>query len=560
MKIFSGTKLISIWAAAAALVLQTAGANPSCKPRGVGDDGFTVSLYRYPYADLSAGADQCYSDRYKDDIYDDQGKYLGFPGYSDYGFIGSASGVTNLTMDLPVSEKCTPTLGRLPANFNFEDEFDISNFTMHIQGFYYAETSGYYTVMGETDDFGTFAFNFTGYDCCGLSQYPEEWPYWPSPGDYEYIQTNSENGPGSQKFSVKAYLQAGSYYLFDVFYVNKDASAFFSLTYTDPSGELHTDYTGNVFQFAEKPSECPIGEDVYITSLVSSYSGGPSGTSTVTGTSVGDDGYGTIRTTYTVFEYDVIETSSGSSAPSASSSAPSVSSSSISSNETISSYTSIKSSESSYLSFTNEPITSNSSNESIDTYPSETSTVSVTKTDTVTGTTTVTTDCTEGDVTAPTTYSTATVTVTGPDGIVTTETTYYVKTPATSSGTATNKYSNDTATRYETVFSTVYSYCSCSDVSIYSTDVVTVTTTNANGSPEKVIQTNHYVQVPETMTTNPDMGSAVAAALASKTTEVSIPKYSAITTGLSTYSGAASGLSTSVFTFAVGLLFAMVVV
>lgn len=109
------------------------------------------------------------------------------------------------------------------------------------------------------------------------------------------------------------------------------------------------------------------------------------------------------------------------------------------------------------------------------------------------------------------------------------------------------------------MFSTIYSYCSCSDVSIYSTDVVTVTTTNGNGNPEKVVQTNHYVQVPETMTVNADMGSAVAAALASKTTEGSIPRYYPITTGLSTYSGAASGLSNGIFTFAVGLLFAMIV-
>lgn len=59
MNIFCGIKLILTWAAAA-VVLQTAEANPSCKPRGVGPEGFTMSLYRYPYANLSTGADQCY--------------------------------------------------------------------------------------------------------------------------------------------------------------------------------------------------------------------------------------------------------------------------------------------------------------------------------------------------------------------------------------------------------------------------------------------------------------------------------------------------------------------
>ncbi|KAG0654096.1 hypothetical protein C6P45_003540, partial [Maudiozyma exigua] len=310
MKIFSGPKLISIWVAAA-VVFRVVGANPSCKPRGVGSEGFTMSLYRYPYADFSAGADQCFSDRNNEGSYNEKGNYIGFSNYSDYGLIGSASGITNLTMDLEVTETCTPTLGKLPPNFNFQEEFDISNFTMHIKGYFYAETSGEYNVIVEADDWADFAFDFTSYDCCGLTKYPEsgEWPYWPQPGSYWNFFVQSQwNGPG--KTQQPAYLQGGSYYIFDIFYVNKDASAFFSLSYTDPSGALHTDFTGNVFQFTEQPADCPIGDDVYITSLVSSYSGGPSGTSTATGTSVGSDGYGTIRTTYTVFEYDAIKTSS----------------------------------------------------------------------------------------------------------------------------------------------------------------------------------------------------------------------------------------------------------
>lgn len=170
MNIFCGIKLILTWAAAA-VVLQTAEANPSCKPRGVGPEGFTMSLYRYPYANLSTGADQCYSDRINEGpyigSYIEDDNYIPFTGYSDYGLIGSASGITNLTMDLQVSEKCTPTLGKLPSNFNFQEEFDISNFTMVIKGYFYAETTGDYTIILKADDWADFGFNFTGYDCCG---------------------------------------------------------------------------------------------------------------------------------------------------------------------------------------------------------------------------------------------------------------------------------------------------------------------------------------------------------------------------------------------------------
>ncbi|KAG0653483.1 hypothetical protein C6P45_003853, partial [Maudiozyma exigua] len=413
MNIFCGIKLISL-CAAAALLVQIAVANPSCKPRGVGDEGFTVSLYRYPYANLSAGAEQCYSDRYNDHFFDDNGYYHSFFNnfYPDYGFIGSANGITNLTMDLEVTEECTPTLGKLPSNYNFQEEFDISNFTMHIQGYYYAEMSGEYTIMAETGDAAYLALNFTSYDCCGVTQ-----PYivpsgkWPPFGDYDSTIIEAD-----YQFKIVVYLQGGSYYSFEMVYVNMDSSASFNIGYKDPTGEFHNDFTGRVFQFEAEPEECPIGDSVYRTSLVSSYSGGPSGTSTTTGTSVGSDGYGTIRTTYTIFEYDAIETLSSSSAPSASSSAPSASSSKpsssfsapsasssapsasssassansstssassrssfsssglIPSNGTVSSGTSINPSESSYLSSTDEPITSNSSNESIDTYTSETST------------------------------------------------------------------------------------------------------------------------------------------------------------------------------------------
>ena len=407
-----------------------------------------------------------------------------------------------------------------------------TNFTVELTGYLLASQSGTYRFeIDAIDDSAQLSIGSgVAFDCCQADGTAHNTAF----------TINGLNGwdGGLAAGKGNVTLQSGFYYPFQIVYVNAITFAHMEFQMTLPDGTVLNDLSGHVFSLPEDSSVQCIAN--FATTTTTHWTGTYTTTYfTTTFTSTGSDGHATIETTYYV-------------------KTPATSSSTDISSGTATSTTN----------YTPDSVTGTTTYSTATgtfTGPDGVITTETTyyvKTPTTShpSTATATTNYTPGSVTSTTTYSTATGTFTGPDGIVTTETTYYVMTPTTSSSTATNKYSNGTTIRYETVFSTVYSYCSCSDVSIYSTDVVTVTTTNANGSPEKVIQTNHYVQVPETMTVNPNVGSAVAAALASKTTEVSIPKYSPITTGLSTYSGAASGLSTGVLTFAVGLLFAMVVV
>lgn len=122
------------------------GCNP---PKDSLSKGFEVSYYHYPQKRDQSNGCYDYDPRYTSE------EYL-YGGYEDFGggLIGKSSGVTNLTFISSLQRKgCQiPLLGKLPPNFNFDEEFHLTNFSMLMTGYFLAEKTGEYKFNLDYND------------------------------------------------------------------------------------------------------------------------------------------------------------------------------------------------------------------------------------------------------------------------------------------------------------------------------------------------------------------------------------------------------------------------
>ncbi|KAG0653576.1 hypothetical protein C6P45_003806, partial [Maudiozyma exigua] len=247
---------------------------------------------------LEATDGVCYSDEYKTDEY----RHGGYATYGG-GLIGKAKGVTNVTLNFDTNEKCKVTTGHLPSNFNYDEEITVSNFTMLLTGYLYAEETGYYTIAAYGDSVFVNFPSGTPVDCCGNPK-PE-----PNP-EIGVFGTGGERGSNGPFYSPN--LEGGFYYPITILYTNKNFDDFKFFVGKNPDvGGLVRLLPSAIFQLPDGKDSCPNEVSFDETSWTGTFRRTYSTTSF---TSIGSDGYGTIETTY------YIQT------PSASSSAPSASS------------------------------------------------------------------------------------------------------------------------------------------------------------------------------------------------------------------------------------------
>lgn len=261
------------------LVLATKG----CKPRGIGTEGFDMSLYHYGYADIVAGPGYCFSDEYQSYQYM-HGGYVTYEG----GLFGTANGIINLNLEIQVAECCTPILGELPPNYNYDGKLTVSNFTMLLTGYFYAEISGDYTFNLVADDLAYLSFGAgDAFDCCGMKNSVTD------PGGFNLIVIwkSESDKSGSITFT----LNGGVYYPIRLLYTNRDYAGELSLTYTEPSGIHHSDFAGRVYQFPDIKEGCANEAEYTTTTWRDSYT---TTYSTSSFTSIGSNGFGTIETIY----------------------------------------------------------------------------------------------------------------------------------------------------------------------------------------------------------------------------------------------------------------------
>ncbi|AAS53280.2 AFL092Cp [Eremothecium gossypii ATCC 10895] len=352
--------------------------------------GFDLTIWNYPWTSYNHQTNRGVPDR---TTFESAAYLQG--GYAQYEELGRARAVTNLTFvnEFELGRGREMVRGRLPPNYNFPDEFNISNFAYLATGYFRAEQDGAYNfTLDFVDDYASVALGGgRAFDCCQKDTGVK------SPEGFQIDARWARNGPVGRAWTV-VNLQRGAYYPLRVFYVNTNNWAGIRFTFTDPSGVHHEDFQNHIFHFDDQPNECPEivatttqpydgTETVTAYTTLSTYTNSdnqlttgrvvvintpyPRGETTTTNgwtgsytttlstgvaTVTGTDGYGTIETTYYVVTPEAV--------------------------------------------------------------------VSTTTTSGWTGTHT-------------TTLSTGLTTVTGPDGIATTETTYYVVTPEAQAVTTT---------------------------------------------------------------------------------------------------------------------------
>lgn len=254
-----------------------------CKPSKVGTEGFDMKLYHYDYYNTSLPAGWCFSSEYQKYEYQ-HGGYVTFAG----GLFASTTGVTDVSLNIYPPELCTPYVGTLPSNFNYNEEFTISNFTMLLTGYFKPSMTGHYMFNLEADDLAYLSFgDGNAFDCCGQEASVTD------PDAFDLIVI--WQSPTDLSGNVTYYLEEDIYYPIRLLYANRDFYGVLHLTYTDPNGVEHDDFTEHIYQADDQVGGCA-NEVVYTTT---GWTGTYTTTySTTVYTSFGTDGFGTIETTY----------------------------------------------------------------------------------------------------------------------------------------------------------------------------------------------------------------------------------------------------------------------
>ncbi|QGN16382.1 flocculation protein FLO9 [Kluyveromyces marxianus] len=352
--------------------------------------GFDISYYHYPMIP-SKGSNKCFT---FDPVYV-QYNYL----HGDYqtyggGLLGTSKGVTDLSFSLGERDSCNPPVnGKLPANYNFNDPITITNFSMLITGYFYAQKSGEYEFSLDYVDDLSYVNIGAGkaFDCCHKQISVTD----PGPFDLSTIWPKTSD-------TATVTLLEGFYYPLRIFYINRQSLAELKISFKDPDGIVHHNFDGYIYSVPDG-HECP----AIITTTTVPWTGTFTSTYTTQSTITGSDGSETDESII-VIETPEVETAT-----------------------------------TKYTPWTGTYTTTYSTDVGTATGSDGVPTIETTFYVETPEVETATTKYTPWTGTYTTTYSTDVGTVTGSDGVPTIETTFYVETPDISSSDI--RYSNSTS-------------------------------------------------------------------------------------------------------------------
>ena len=495
------------------LLIRSVIAVDGCQPPSQSIPGFDMSLYHYPY-NTTNGLRYCFNDEYQHPDFQ-QGGYEYYGG----GLFGQASNIFDVNLEIRLQEMCTPTLGNLPANFNYGETFTISNFTMLLTGYFLAEQSGQYTFKLVADDLAYLSLGAgNAFECCREAGTVNK----PTKFDLIVIWNGADQMSGSVSYD----LQAGVYYPIRLLYANRDYHGDLQLSFQDPSGNVHTSFTDYIYQFPDNTQGCAM----QITTTTRPGTVTQSTTvATSTHTVTGSDGLVTIETIY------IIETPS---------------TKSIEESTTIEGdipYEGVETATTTFTPGTAGITTTLSTSTSVITGSDgsvTTETIYIVETPSSTPSVeTATTTFTPGTANTVTTYSTATNIFTGSDGTVTTETIYYVETPIlqTISTIVTRTVQDFTITSRTTIETIVNTF-----------------KTGSNGNVVEMTSAESYVAIPETISMITQRSSIRrSSTLAGQFRYPTKTASSTAAAGISQYQGNGVNLSEKMYSFVFGLCFSL---
>lgn len=242
---------------------------PGCLPPKTSlKPGFTVDIYEYPQVKKPDGSG-CYS--YVTSAYNNEEWYRS--GYANMGrgLIDTVTGVSDVTFFAPElstdCDKITPS--KLPPAYNYDKDISITNITLLITGYFYAEKTGSYTfTMLEVDNIGYFNIgDKDAFSCCQKSiTINSPGPYVP----YEYTRSTTVN------------LVAGTYYPLRILYSNFGRKGTLNVPYTDPDGVTHKTFDGVAFSAADG-DYCPVPSTTTTVPWTGTYTTSETGLFTTTG-------------------------------------------------------------------------------------------------------------------------------------------------------------------------------------------------------------------------------------------------------------------------------------
>ena len=424
---------------------------PGCAPnKNSVSKGFDVSYYHYPLIPRK-GNPKCFD---FDPIYT-QDSYL-HGGYQTYGggLLGTSHAVVDLSFKSNINDRCSlPTKANMPTNYNYNQPITLTNFSMLITGYFYAQKSGSYEFMLDVDDLAYVNIGAgSAFDCCNREISVSD----PGPFDLSAIW------PASKK-SATVNLSEGFYYPLRIFYINRQGIAGLSVSFKDADGIIHENFDGYIYS-APDGNECP----AIATTTTIPWTGTITSTYTTISTITGSD-HKPSTTSIVIVETPEVETATTEYTP------------------WTGTYTST---------YSTDVVTVTGS----DGVPTVETTFHV-ETPEIETATTVNTPWTG---TYSTTYSTDVVTVTGSDGVPTVETTFHVETPISSSTTL--HYSNSTASTSPPMVSTI-------TVSSLVTTYTTAEPSNSNFE----ITTSQRSTFEESGTTGPTFTDSVSVGSKSET-------------------------------------------
>ena len=458
-------KMLSALLLLSTYFISTAHATEGCRPLTQGTKGFDLSLYHYPFSDMTAGAGKCYSNDYQTTEYQ-QGGYATFGG----GLFGTAEGIEDLSLDIQLNSHCRPVKGNLPSNYNYADQIDVSNFTMLLTGYFMPQETGTYKFTLYADDLAYMSFGAgNAFDCCGMEESVSD------PEAFDLIVLWKSNNDYSGQVSYT--LEGGVYYPLRILFANRDYHSFLKLTFEDPNGNVYTDFTNHIFQFPDEADGCPNNIKETTTVWSETYT---STTATSVYITTGTDGIVTTETLYVIAtpeEKTHTQTAT-----------------TVYSTGTVTETTTVSTATGVYTG-TDGIITTET------TYfieePSTGTTVS-----------TATTVYSTGTVTEVTTVSTATGVYTGTDGVVTTETTYFIEEPSTQESETNAVFTTSVWPALPTI-SVSFPDGGMHTVIVPSvtmpttyTTVVTYETTDSDGNTEEHTATDTIIEIPEPETSS----------------------------------------------------------
>ncbi|GMM55126.1 hypothetical protein DAKH74_017420 [Maudiozyma humilis] len=480
-------KMLSALLLLSTYFISTAHATEGCRPLTQGTKGFDLSLYHYPFSDMTAGAGKCYSNDYQTTEYQ-QGGYATFGG----GLFGTAEGIEDLSLDIKLNSHCRPVKGDLPSNYNYAEQIDVSNFTMLLTGYFMPQETGKYTFTLYADDLAYMSFGAgNAFDCCGMEESVSD----PEAFDLIVIWKSNDNYSGQVSYT----LEGGVYYPLRILFANRDYHSFLKLTFEDPNGNVYTDFTNHIFQFPDEADGCPNNIKETTTVWSETYT---STTATSVYITTGTDGIVTTETLYVIAtpeEKTHTQTAT-----------------TVYSTGTVTETTTVSTATGVYTG-TDGIITTET------TYfieePSTGTTVS-----------TATTVYSTGTVTEVTTVSTATGVYTGTDGVVTTETTYFIEEPSTQESETNAVFTTSVWPALPTI-SVSFPDGGMHTVIVPSvtmpttyTTVVTYETTDSDGNTEELTATDTIIEIPE-----PETSSDVPEPETTITTEKTTTEFGSVT-------------------------------